>query len=47
MAPKLYAPTKFGQSLIIEEGSDKAIQWLMIMMAVFGLKYHSFAAIIN
>jgi hypothetical protein len=31
-------PTKFGQSLI-EEGSDKAIQWLaMIMMAVFGLK---------
>jgi hypothetical protein len=46
MAPKLLHQQNL-QSLIIEEGSDKAIQWLMIMMAVFGLKYHSFAAIIT
>jgi hypothetical protein len=39
MAPKLFLPTKFGQSLIIEEAQKANSNGLvMIMMAVFGLR---------
>jgi mevalonate kinase len=40
-------PTKFGQSLIIEEGSNKAIQWVSYDGSVWFENTISFAAIIN